>query len=170
MSKTVKIILGLVAVSILICGIGAVVMGTYGYQFTKNIAEQAPATRQQAEAFAKTVDQSKCLPEVIKRHQAAVAKSPMGLMKAQAQLSIFFNTCLLKAKTNPAVCRDAPGQSGEILKTIEANKSFAQARCSTYKYDAKTVCRQYVQMIPTMCHQLRMAASKAKDKAPKEKK
>lgn len=154
MSKTTKIIIAIVLLSIVGCGASVAVFATFGYKFTQNIKQQAPIANKEAEQFGQTHTQAQCLPEALKRHKAA-----LGQIMKQTQVSIFYNRCIGVAKKTPDFCKGTPGQSGEIMKTIKASQTYAEKQCASYKDAEKIACKQYVQMIPTYCQNQRIKKS-----------
>jgi hypothetical protein len=144
--KWLKIVLGLVLASVLLCG-GA--FGAMMWWFDANKEElKADAERLEAEGrgFGAKTDWDGCLDEGVKRSRACETDNPFAAGMCGAKVGFFFEACMGAAAEVPARCDGIPSTD-----SLLAFATWSVAECEARGQGGSQPCTKVMQKLAEYC-------------------
>ena len=141
MSKTVKIVLGVLAVSVLLC----MAAGVVGIFYGKSFIDSSASMMQDGEAFGATSTDRGCLEHVLILDKGCdIDSQPQCVI----QHAMFVGACVNKAKHDPTVCQGVPGADSNNPIVM---RQHAQRLCDAYPDAHVKSCPEYAGVILSQC-------------------
>jgi len=139
MPTWLKVVLGVLLAGLLVCGGGGAAFAFWLKSNEGKLKETGTRAKADAEAFAKTSDQSGCVSEALSR-----LKAKPGFME-EIEHRVFLSECLKLAPLTKGFCHDVPKQN-EIM----AVAVFAQQACADYD-GPQEPCQRMMQELTKHC-------------------
>lgn len=138
MSKTVKVVIGALVISVVLC-LGIAVAGIL---YSKNLIESSKSFMKDGEAFGATNTDRGCFERTLEMDKQC-------RMEAQCiiQHAMFLGACVGSAKHDPSLCEGIPAPSNDLL----APRAAAQAMCTSYPTANTKRCTEYAGILVTQC-------------------
>ncbi len=139
MPTWLKVVLGILIAGVVLCGGGVAAVTFWVKANEGKLKETGTRAKADAEAFAKTSDQSGCVREALGR-----LKVKSGLLD-EVEHRVFLTECLKVAPQTPGFCEGVPK-----MDQIMAAAGWARDQCASYE-GPKESCGRTLQEVMKHC-------------------